>query len=133
MIKTTTSGQRGFTLIEVLVALAIFAVSITALSATFHSNIRNATILKEKTLASWLAENELVDIRAKALGTDNYPAVTTRTDQKEYAGRNWRVVTTVSKAPGPFKLLRIDIKVSDAAEEKSGVSGKITGFLAEKS
>lgn len=121
--------SSGFTLIEVLVALAIFALSITALSGTFHSNISNANRLKDKTLAFWLAENTFVDLKAQAVGQGKFPPVTTRKDKVEYAGREWLVETNVSKAPGPFNMLRIDINVGFEVKEDQSYISTLSGFL----
>ncbi|MCG8669697.1 MAG: type II secretion system minor pseudopilin GspI [Pseudomonadales bacterium] len=127
------NNSRGFTLIEVLVALAIFALSITALSGTFHSNIHNANRLKEKTLAFWIAENTMVELKAKAFGQDKFPPTNTRTDKTEYAGREWVVETAVSKAPGPFNMLRIDISVGVETDDKPSYLTTLSGFLVVKS
>lgn len=129
MSLTMKHTSRGFTLIEVLVALAIFALSITALSGTFHANIHNANRLKEKTLAFWLAENQMVELKAKAFAQGKYPPTNTRKEKKQYAGREWVVETAVSKAPGPFNMLRIDISVGvDSGGDPSYLS-TLSGFL----
>jgi len=53
----------GFTLIEVMVALTIIAISLGALLNTSGSQARNAAYLKQKTIAHWVAVNELTQIR----------------------------------------------------------------------
>ena len=53
----------GFTLIEVMVALTIIAISLGALLSTSGSQARNAGYLKQKTIAHWVAVNELTQIR----------------------------------------------------------------------
>lgn len=131
-ISRQSSSFRGFTLIEVLVALAIFALSITALSGAFHSNIHNATRLKDKTLSFWLAQNEMVSLKALAEGQGKYPPPRTRTDKKRYAAREWVVRTAVSKAPGPFNMLRIDISVGQEAGKEPEFYSTLSGFLVVK-
>lgn len=127
--RHVAANPHGFTLIEVLVALAIFALSITALSGTFHSNITNADRLKNKTLAFWLAENQMVDLKAQAFGQGKYPPPRTRTDKKTFAGREWLVETAVSKAPGPFNMLRIDISVGVEGDDDPVYYSTLSGFL----
>lgn len=53
----------GFTLIEVMVALTIIAISLGALLNTSGAQARNASYLKQKTIAHWVAVNELTQIR----------------------------------------------------------------------
>ncbi len=83
----------GFTLIEVLVALAIFAVAVASLSGAIQNNVKNATYLKNKTVAHWIASNKMVEL----LQTGKYPPLTDRVDKVEYAGREWVVNTQVKK------------------------------------
>ena len=61
-IHSNAIRSTGFTLIEVLVALAIFAVAGAALSTAIQGNVRNANYLKDKTLANWIANNKMVEL-----------------------------------------------------------------------
>ena len=90
MISKTES--TGFTLIEVMIALAIFAVAVASLSTAMHGNVRNANYLKEKTIANWIANNKLVEIHA----ANTYPPLQDRSDKIEYAGTEWVVNTKVA-------------------------------------
>lgn len=51
--------RRGFTLLEVLVALAVFAGAALAVMQAGSSSLRNLNILQDKLLAGWVAENQL--------------------------------------------------------------------------
>ena len=55
--------HRGFTLIEVMVALTIIAISLSALLSTSGTQANSAGYLKQKTLAHWVAMNELTQLR----------------------------------------------------------------------
>ena len=57
------ASARGFTLLEVLIALAIVAMSVGALLGTVTSSASNVIYLKEKTLAEWVALNRLTELR----------------------------------------------------------------------
>ncbi len=54
--------QSGFTLIEVMVALTIIAISLGALISSSGSQASSASYLKQKTLAHWVALNELAQL-----------------------------------------------------------------------
>lgn len=54
MLRKTASG---FTLIEVLIALAITAIAVTAVIKATSQNIRSTTYLQSKTIAMWVGEN----------------------------------------------------------------------------
>lgn len=100
--------QPGFTLLEVLVALAIVALGMGALLAALTSSAGNVQALREKTLAQWIALNQVADARlnlqAPQLGT-------TQGDVNNFGNSNWhwqRTVTSVGMVPG---LLQITVGV----------------------
>jgi len=55
-------SQAGFTLIEVVIALAILAISLTVLLAAQSSNLRNAGRARDLTIATLLARSKMIDI-----------------------------------------------------------------------
>ncbi|WP_051012869.1 type II secretion system minor pseudopilin GspI [Gallaecimonas xiamenensis] len=72
--------MRGFTLIEVLVAMAIFALSAIAVINATTNGVRSLSILEEKTLADWVASNKLNDaeyseLKDGAQGTETQAGV----------------------------------------------------------
>lgn len=50
--------KRGFTLLEVMLALAIFALAATAVLQIASGALSNQQVLEEKTVAGWVAENQ---------------------------------------------------------------------------
>jgi len=68
------SEAKGFTLVETLVAVAIFTVSITALMATLASGISNTTYAKEKITATYLAQEGIEYMRNMRDDYVLYPA-----------------------------------------------------------
>jgi len=103
--------QRGFTLLEVLIALAIVALSVGALLGTVTSSASSISYLKDKTLAEWVALNRLTEIRiAKTM-----PDAGKRTGSAEMAGMRWQWEEEVAELPikGMF---RIDVRARSTAE-----------------
>lgn len=124
--------SSGFTLIEVMVALAIFAVSMTALTTTFQTNVTNAALLKNKTLAHWLAQNKMVEMKAQLIAKDVFPQVTDRNDKVEFAGREWVVKTKVSKSPkAGFQI--VEISVGEDASGDPYFFTTLQGYLSDPS
>lgn len=103
--------QRGFTLLEVLIALAIVALSVGALLGTVTSSASSISYLKDKTLAEWVALNRLTEIRiAKVM-----PDPGKRNGSAEMAGMRWQWEEEVGELPikGMF---RIDVRARSTGE-----------------
>lgn len=83
---------RGFTLIEIMVALIIFAVLSVTLLVRLGDSIRSEQYLESKTLASLMAENVLASMRIEEEWSN------VRSDKKtvNMAGQRWEVKTTVT-------------------------------------
>jgi general secretion pathway protein I len=119
--------QRGFTLIEVLVALAVLALGLTAVIGAAGSSTRLDSELRDRTFADWVAMNELTSLRLAA----NAPASGTLDGDADMAGSKWHWKATFSDTADP-NLLRIDVAVApadkpdDALETVSGFMGKPT-------
>jgi general secretion pathway protein I len=94
--------QRGFTLIEVVVAFAIVVLAISALLGAVTSSASNTAYLRDKTFADWVALNKLTQTRVS--GTT--PSRGATTGELEYAGRRYQWQQTVTPLPfdGMFKI-----------------------------
>jgi general secretion pathway protein I len=102
---------HGFTLLEVLIALAIVAMSAGALLGTITSSASNVIYLKDKTLAEWVAMNRLTEIR---IG-QQFPDVGKRTGSAEMGGQRWQWEEEVSELP--FQgMFRIDVRARPTGE-----------------
>ncbi|CAM3398122.1 type II secretion system minor pseudopilin GspI [Polaromonas hydrogenivorans] len=101
-------GVRGFTLIEVLVALGIVAIALAAGVRATASLTRNAERQSDLLLAHLCAENALVSVRLSR----QMPAVGDNTSGCEQAGRNLAVRLSVQPTPNP-NFLRVEAQVLD--------------------
>ena len=119
------NAGAGFTLIEVVVALAILAVAMGALISGMARYADNASHLREKTLALWVAHNRLTEIGLEPA----WPAVGKSDGDAEMAGVEWRWDATVSETPDP-RVRRVDITVRPKGRE--GDSAALSSFIAER-
>jgi general secretion pathway protein I len=105
------SGQaRGFTLIEVLVALVIVAVGMSALMGALSSSAKTVTYMQDKTFAEWVALNRITYLRIGLQSPGQVPPTGNTTGDVDYANRSWhwRQEVVASQVPG---IVRIDVKV----------------------
>ncbi|WP_225569662.1 type II secretion system minor pseudopilin GspI [Pseudomonas sp. Y24-6] len=104
------SSERGFTLLEVMVALAIFATASIALYSAVQHITRNSAGLSERTQALWIADNRLNELRAGMLARGQE-----RQEQRvEFGGRQWWLLTDSEPAPDS-RLLKVSVRVSPQA------------------
>jgi general secretion pathway protein I len=100
--------QSGFTLIEVLVALAIVAIALAAGLQATTALTRNAERQSSVLLAHLCAENELVKVRLSA----QMPNVGDTSVSCEQGARNFGVTVSVMPTPNP-SFRRVDAQVFD--------------------
>ncbi|OWK32412.1 type II secretion system minor pseudopilin GspI [Sphingomonas mucosissima] len=108
-------GDRGFTLIEVMVALAVFSLAALALIRLEGATIRSTALLGDTVLAQMVARNVAVD----AITAPSPPALGRAAGVEQNGGRAWRWVREVRRA-GDTGVLRIDVAVSDAGGRALG-------------
>ncbi len=105
--------QAAFTLIEVLVALLVFALIATAAAQVGSQYIGSFDRIRDKTLASWIAENRLTELRL----ADSPPAVSENDKDLDYGRYHWQVTTKVS-ATGEASIRRIDVTVAKYTDQQ---------------
>ncbi|MFK3989410.1 type II secretion system minor pseudopilin GspI [Psychrobacter sp. NPDC064578] len=98
--------ESGFTLIEVMVALAILAVVAVAASRASSAYLSSVDVLRTRTLAHFVAQNAAADLRIQETWL-----TANRTQTINAQGRDWQVVMTVSDAITPA-LKEINIAVA---------------------
>lgn len=98
--------RRGFTLIEVLVALVIVAVAVAAVLGALTTAANSTIYLRDKTFANWIALNRLTETRLAAAAP-----VDGKTDGVlTYAGRRWQWQQEIAAAQIPG-VKRVDVRV----------------------
>jgi general secretion pathway protein I len=116
--------SAGFTLLEVLIALVVFSVIAVSVSKAVSSTAINALYLEEKTLASWLAENRLTNIKLAGFAEPSESK-----DSIAFANRKWHVLQIVEKTPLP-NFNKVTIKVAREETPDSPVYS-LDGFIGK--
>ncbi|HTQ02117.1 MAG TPA: type II secretion system minor pseudopilin GspI [Casimicrobiaceae bacterium] len=114
---------RGFTLVEILVALAIIAIALTAGMRALAQATDSASALKNRTLALWVAQNRLAAAQIAA----PWPALGRYDGEAEQAGTSFVWQATVSTTPNPA-FRKIEITVAEPQAPDYALA-QLTGFL----
>ncbi len=116
---------------EVLVALAVVAIGLTALVGAVGRVTHNDSGLRDRTFADWVAMNELTSLRlAKTI-----PGNGSLDGDADMGGTKWHWKATFSTTADP-NLERVDVAVStqdkqdDAVETVSGFIGNSQGTVS---
>ena len=105
-----SASAKGFTLVEVLVALAVVSIALAALSGAGSRVLATQEALQTRTLAFWVADNRLAELRFVETLQPGGSEGSSR-----MAGRDWRWQQRVQAAPGG-DLWRVDVTVFDASD-----------------
>ncbi|MEE4277066.1 MAG: type II secretion system minor pseudopilin GspI [Halieaceae bacterium] len=119
--------SRGFTLIEVMVALAIVAIAVPALLFTLDQQLDGTAYLRDRSLAQIVASNRLSELRL-ALRNSQRRLQGTLSGSETLAGREWywRMTTTATEVP---RFSRVEIRVSDTQAEGASSLYSLAAFV----
>ena len=117
--------DRGFTLVEILVALAILAVALAAGMRAVAQAADGATLLKQRTLALWVAQNRLAAAQVAA----PWPALGAREGEAVQAGTRFVWRENVSGTPNP-SFRKIEITVADPGVPDYALA-RIAGYIGQ--
>ena len=105
---------RGMTLLEVMVALAIFALAGIAVMSSVSQQLVGLTALEEKTIATWVADNRQVEVKLRK----NWPGLSWTNGKEEMAGQTWywrwRGVETQDSS---FRALDVEVRSEEKAKD----------------
>jgi general secretion pathway protein I len=123
-LKSPRASSRGFTLIEIAVALALLAIALVAVSRATQTGIESSRALRERTLAQWVAENRI----ATRLATQSWIAPGVYSGAETQSGLAFRWTERVSETPN-VALRRIDVSVASPFDETRELATMV-GFIA---
>ena len=118
---------RGFTLFEILIALAVLAIALGALTKVASSQSLNTAHLVDKTFAHWLAMNKMTELQLTA----QWLSKGKQEGDEEMGPRSWHWVRTVSDTPDP-RVRQVEIAIFLDKTDPNPVT-TLTSFLSQPS
>ncbi len=106
--------NRGFTLLEVLVALLVFGLIATAAAEVGSNYISSFERVRDKTLAGWLAENRVNELRLQ----EQLPDISDNSEDTDYGNYRGRV-TTVGLGTAEPTMRRVEVTVAKYPDGQS--------------
>jgi general secretion pathway protein I len=115
--------MRGFTLLEILVALAVVAIALLAVQRAMLSAADQAEALRARLVATWVAQDRLAELRLSR----TLPPLGTAEGRVEQGGRAWAWRSEIGTTPNPA-VRRVEIEVM--REDKPGHAlAQVVGYL----
>ena len=119
-------AERGFTLIEVMVALAIVGLALPALLFQVMGNVDTEAYLRDKALAQWVAENRLAETRLmRRMGQQVLSGTASGIEKMGGRRWQWRVQSLPTSVPG-MRRLQFEVGPQDGEKLIS-----LVGFIHE--
>ena len=116
--------QSGFTLVEMLAAVAVLAIAMAAILAGMARYADNVSHRRERTFGLWVAHDRLTEIQLQA----NWPDIGKSDGETQMAGQLWRWNVEV-KTTQDEHLRRVDIAV--LSPNREGNAAKLSAFIAD--
>jgi general secretion pathway protein I len=104
--------MRGFTLLEVMVALAIFATLAAAVLSASQYALKYSMGVEQRVFAAWLADNQLNQLRLQSAWPIGQQQFVLHMDR-----RDWLVRQSITASREP-RLLKVEIEVSLVGNEQ---------------
>lgn len=105
-MNRTMAKCRGMTLIEVMLALAVFALAAVTAVKVAAEHSRSLALLEQKTLALWVANNRLVELKLSG----EFPPLSVKRGKVEMAGTTWHWTQEgIKTTEADFRAVRIAV------------------------
>jgi general secretion pathway protein I len=117
---------RGFTLLEVLVALIFFSLIGLVMQQVTASTVSGYHSVRMKTLASWIAENKMTELRVGK----GFPAPREYKEDVSFADLEWELVSQIKTTENPF-IHRVELAVFaiDPGSSNKSQAFAMTSFI----
>ena len=124
--RSSAHASKGFTLLEVLIALVFFALIGVVLQEVTASSMGNVLKTRANTYATWIAENKMAELRIE----EGLPAAKEYKEDLSFAAQDWKVLTKVSTTENP-DIHRVEVQVMHVLDEydEPRFVRSMTGFV----
>lgn len=113
---TTRKKVNGFTLVEMLLALAIFAYASASILNVVSQSASNIGLLQQMTFASWVAQNRLTELQVET----TWPPKQNHKGEAEMAGLKWFWRQQVVETADP-RMRAVTVSVYEFEDSKSSI------------
>ncbi len=120
-LSPTGKHSAGFTLLEILIALAILAIAFASIISVSSNQSINVAYLRDKTLAHWVAMNQMTTLQISG----KWPDTGTQRGDEEMGLQKWHWVREVEKTPDD-RVRKVEIRVF----RKKGDEDSVTSLIS---
>lgn len=125
----TLKKVRAFTLIEVMLALAIFSIAGVALIGSTNAALSNTRLLENKMYAGWVASNQLVEMKLE----NQWPPKNNHKGDVELAGQKWYWQQKVIKTTDDnLKAVVIEVSKNDTINSGQAIANQLLTYVANE-
>jgi general secretion pathway protein I len=125
MIMSNQHSQRGMTLLEVMVAMVIFAITATAVLKAAGEHLNGVGQIEEITFATYVANNRLTEAHLESI----WPPKNNQKGSQEMSGRTWYWQQNIL-ATNDKDLRAIEVSVGLDPQYGSSIT-TVTSYLAK--
>ena len=109
--------RAGFTLVEIMVALGVFALVAVSAYGRMGGIVDQQRLLEERMLATWVAENRITALELEQAEDGTLPTPGEREDRVSLGDRDWLVRSRIGRAPNAA-LARLQVEVFLLIDER---------------
>jgi general secretion pathway protein I len=120
-------NSRGFTLVEVMVALLVVGLALPAMLKALYQQVDTTAYLREKSMAQWVATNKMAEVRLQINRSGNFFRGE-RSGITDMADREWHYWMQSIPTEVP-DFYRLEITVAREEELRDTPSYKLVGFV----
>lgn len=127
MMPSRVSTARGFTLLEVLLALALLAIAGMSVLSISGESVRNTPILEQRTLARLVADNQMTEIHLKK----QWPTLSWQQADHELAGQQWFArFRSIKTTKDDFRAIDVEVRLEQ--DEKSPALATLRSYMVRQ-